>query len=517
MLSAVHNMGVAAPELEVLPEEPRTPPAAAQPEPPPTQAEPARAPAERGAPQPRWRRRPFLRSGIRLAAVLAPALATVAAGLAFSRLVPVPADFAGTVVWWAVFAAAVTATWLVTAELLQRALPLATLLDLTLTFPDSVPSRFAILRRHVDKRHLEADLRKLRERSDPESGSRAQLILELAVALSIHDSRTRGHSERVVMYTDLVARELHLRAGDADRLRWAALLHDIGKLAVAPELLNKPELPDEDELLSLRSHPLEGYRIIAPLHRWLGPWAATVRDHHERWDGAGYPSRLRGRAISLGGRIVAVADSYETMTAGRPYRQALSVRAAREELVQRSGSHFDPDVVRAFLAISLGRLWPVLGIGALVAEVPFLAPLSGRLSQLGSRSLSGFAAATATATVIVAGLVGPITSHALLYGPSSRAGVAAVLPYRSVPAAVAQPTPAVKPVASAPSPGPARVVARPPATSGSGSPGGGGTPGGGTGGGGGQQLYPAGIAKHATLPPGIAKKPNPFAQWRLHH
>ena len=97
--------------------------------------------------------------------------------------------------------------------------------------------------------------------------------------------------------------------------------------------------------------------------------------HHEWWDGTGYPQGLQGHAISLGGRIVAVTDSYETMTAGRPYRKALSVKAAREELVRRSGSHFDPDVVRALLAISLGRLWPVVGIGALIAEVPFLAPV----------------------------------------------------------------------------------------------------------------------------------------------
>jgi len=501
-------MGVAAPELKVLPERPITPPAPES--------------HHRERPEPRWRRRPVLRSSIRVAAVLAPAVSTIAVAVAYSRLIAVPADLTGAVAWWLAFAAAVAGTWLVTAELLQRALPLATLLDLTLAFPDSVPSRFAILRRHVDKRHLEADLRRLRERTDPESGSRAQLILELAVALSLHDSRTRGHSERVVMYTDLVARELRLRPGDADRLRWAALLHDIGKLAVAPELLNKPAVPDEDELQSLRSHPVEGYRIIAPLHRWLGPWAATVRDHHEHWDGTGYPSGASGRAISLGGRIVAVTDSYETMTAGRPYRQALSVRAAREELVRRSGSHFDPDVVRAFLAISLGRLWPVLGIGALVAEVPFLAPLSGRISQLGSRSVSGVATATATAALIVAGVVGPATSHVLLYGPSSKAGLASLLPSRYVPSA-----PAVTPTAASPRPAPPapsagpiqnQATSRPGSTSGAGAPSGGGThPGGGTGGGGGQALYPAGIAKHATLPPGIAKKTNPFAHWRLHH
>ena len=465
----------------------------------------------------RWRRHPLLRAVVKLGAILAPGAAAAAVAIWFSRTVPIPVDLGGTVVWGAGFVAAVVATWMLTAELLQRTLPLATLLDLALVFPDSVPSRFAILRRHVDRRLLETDLRRLRERADPESGPRAQLILELAVALSLHDSRTRGHSERVRMFTDMVAAELHIGEHDADRLRWAALLHDIGKLGVAPEILNKPESPDDYELESLRNHPVEGYRMIAPLHKWLGPWAATVRDHHERFDGTGYPQGLQGHAISLGGRIVAVTDSYETMTAGRPYRKALSVKAAREELVRRSGSHFDPDVVRALLAISLGRLWPVVGIGALFAEVPFLAPFSGRFSQLGSRSLSGFVAAGATATLIVFGLAGPAVAVSV-YGPSSNRPEVAAAPSQpdhpgSPSQAVAPSSPATTPPGAPPSPA-AGGSAMP---SGSSSTSSGTQPGAGPPTGGGQALYPAGISKRATLPPGIAKNPNPFAQWRSRH
>jgi HD-GYP domain-containing protein (c-di-GMP phosphodiesterase class II) len=480
----------------------------------------ARAPelvTDSAAPELRWRRRPALRASLRVAAVVAPAVSAAAVAVAFSRTVPVPRDLSGTVVWWIVFVAAVVATWTLSAELLQRTLPLATLLDLTLVFPESVPSRFAILRRNLDRRHLETDLRRLRERSDPESGSRAQLILELAVAMSLHDGRTRAHSERVRTYTDLVAQQLHLPQHDADRLRWAALLHDIGKLAVAPEILNKPELPDEDELESLRNHPVEGYRLIAPLHRWLGPWAATVRDHHERFDGTGYPSGLRGRAISLGGRIVAVTDSYETMTNGRPYRKALSVRAAREELVRRSGGHFDPDVVRAFLAISLGRLWPVVGIGALLAEVPLLPSVSWRFSQMGSRTVSGLATASTTAVLIIAGVAGPLVGP-LVYGPSLRPHVAqaGTATQQGAPAQAAQPAPAVTPPAVTPP-----VVASPPSFPASGLRAPGSTPAAGPGtqpgAGGGKSVFPAGIGKRATLPAGIAKKPNPFAHWRLHH
>lgn len=455
----------------------------------------------------RWRRRPVLRAGIRVAVALAPAAAAAAVAVAFSRIVPLPADLLGVVIWWTVFTAAIVAAWMFSSDLLQRALPLATLLDLTLVFPHTVPSRLAILRRHVDRRRLEDDLRQLRARSEPESGARAQLILELAVALSLHDSRTRGHSERVRMYTDMVAHELHLHQGDADRLRWAALLHDIGKLAVAPEILNKPERPDDEESARLRNHPAAGYQIIEPLHRWLGAWAATVRDHHERFDGTGYPNGLRGRAISLGGRIVAVTDSYETMTAGRPYRSALTVMAAREELVRRSGSHFDPDVVRAFLAVSVGRLWPVLGIGALSAGVPFLGPLGLRLSRLGTQSVSGIAAAGVTVSLIYAGLAGPVT-QAVASGPGvTRHAVAAILVPPSIGQArggVTPSTPGSSPSPSASSNSGSNNSGAPPASSG--PPAGGGT-----------QQYPNGIAKHATLPAGIAKQADPFAQWRAHH
>ena len=492
----------------------------------PDSAQPAPSPApvvEHGpTPELRWQRHPVLRAIIRVAAVLAPAVASALAAIAFSRAIPVPSDLVGLAVWWGVFIAVVIATWIVISELLQRTLPLAALLDLTLVFPHSVPSRFAILRRNINRRQLEADLRRLRERSDPESGPRAQLILELAVALSIHDSRTRGHSERVRLYTDLIAKQLRLRPADADRLRWAALLHDIGKLGVAPEILNKPEIPDDEELESLRHHPLEGYQMIAPLHKWLGPWATAVRDHHERYDGTGYPNGLSGRAISLGGRIVAVADSFETMTAGRPYRDALSLKAAREELVRRSGSHFDPYVVRAFLATSVSRLWPVVGIGAGVAQIPFLVPVSWRLSHFGSRAASGVVAAGAAATLVAAGLAGP-AAGTLVHGPASGEPAAANVtppPHPAIPSSpgVRPSVPAVpaanppstgtgtaiaptSPVSSAPAgtqPSPPPQPPPPPAP----------RP---------KALYPAGIAKHATLPRGIAKQANPFAEWRLHH
>ncbi len=314
------------------------------------------APRSATASEMRWRRHPLLSTLVKAVVIVAPAVAAAAVAVAISRALPIPHGAPGTVMWWGVLLVTTFATWLVFASLLQRLLPLATLLDLTLLFPDATPSRFAMLRRSANPRQLQSELRRLRDAApDAEPGHRAQVILELGAALSIHDSGTRGHSERVRMFTDLVAQQLRLRQSDADRLRWAALLHDIGKLSVAPEILNKPGRPDDEQWQTLHRHPLEGYRLIAPLHEWLGAWAATVRDHHERFDGSGYPNGLKGQAISLGGRIVAVTDSYETMTAARPYKSPMSVRAAREELVRMSESHFDPAIVRALRRPPLSR------------------------------------------------------------------------------------------------------------------------------------------------------------------
>ncbi|HEX6547400.1 MAG TPA: HD-GYP domain-containing protein [Candidatus Dormibacteraeota bacterium] len=297
----------------------------------------------------RWRRRPVLGAAVRALVAVGPVLLGVAASTLVARLLSVPPTPAGTALWWAAFLSILAVTWLLCHRLLRRLLPLATLLELSLLFPDSAPSRFAVLRRQANPRRLHEELVAAASTAAGERAARAQKILELTAALAVHDSRTRGHSERVRMFTDLVAREIHLPPADADRLRWAALLHAIGKLSVSTEILNKRGCPDEQEWQTIRTHPVGGYELIAPLHEWLGDWAKAVRDHHERYDGTGYPAGLRRDAISLGGRIVAVTDSYETMTAARPYKSPMSVGAARQELVRSSGSQFDPAIVRAFL------------------------------------------------------------------------------------------------------------------------------------------------------------------------
>lgn len=340
-----------------------------------------------------WRRRPLLSILIRVAVVAAPAAAGIAATLLLSRAMPRPGDAPHAVAWLALVTAAMLVAVVAVERIARRLLPLAALLNLSLLFPDDAPKRFAVARRAGRPRDLQRRLQEARERG--ETGGEVafmQTVLELVAALSVHDRRTRGHSERVRVLTDLIADEMKLPQGARARLRWASLLHDIGKLMVDADVLRKPAALDRNEWARVHRHPEAGAQLIAPLREWLGEWACAVEHHHERWDGTGYPRGLRGDEISLAGRIVAVADAYEVMTATRSYRRPVGVVAAREELVRCSGEQFDPAVVRAFLNISVGRLWRVVGLGTSVADLPLVAWVNGLGVGWGTAILSGSAA-----------------------------------------------------------------------------------------------------------------------------
>ena len=311
-----------------------------------------------------------------MAIVAAPVACAIGCSVLLSHALPTPTSTSSLVQWWAIVLVVSTAALVVTDRFARRLLPLSVLLKLSLPFPDAPPSRIKVAIRSGSAKQLEKWAEQVTAQGQTDAKAlAAQDLLGLVAALSAHDRRSRGHSERVRVYTDLMADQLGLSKDDADKLRWAGLLHDIGKLTVPGEILNKPGVPDQAEWEIIRRHPLEGQRLIEPVRAWLGPWSLAVIDHHERWDGSGYPNGLHGAHISLAGRVIAVTDSYEVMTATRSYKKPMSARAAREELTRSAGSHFDPAIVRAFLNMPLGRVSWALGPVAWLAQLPFLAQI----------------------------------------------------------------------------------------------------------------------------------------------
>lgn len=319
----------------------------------------------------RWRGRPYLAAGLRVFVFVAP----VAAAAITSALTALAVDQTVTslALRWAIVVALSAAVLIAADRLSRRLLPLGVLLRLDLAFPGRKPSRLGVAFAAANLRELEERVRIARTMGfgdDPDTV--AEMTLSLVAAAEAHDRATRGHAERVRAYADLLARDMNIHAEDRDRLRWAALLHDVGKLEVPISVLNKPGPLDARELEVVRRHPEEGARLTSPLHGWLGEWAAAITEHHERWDGRGYPNGTSGSEISLAARIIAVADVYETMTAARPYHRPKTPSEARRELVRCAGSQFDPQVVNAFLELPTRQLRLLSGPAAMVAHTPVL-------------------------------------------------------------------------------------------------------------------------------------------------
>jgi putative nucleotidyltransferase with HDIG domain len=359
----------------------------------------------------RWRSRPVPSALLRGVVLLVPLAAGVGTAAILSRAVARPEGWLQ-LPWWLLLFAASAVVTAVVDRAARRLLPLAVLLRLTLLFPDRAPSRYAVARTAGNTRLLEERVRRAREsgiESDPTRA--AETVLALVAALGAHDRQTRGHSERVRAYTDLLAAALKLPTADRDRLRWAALLHDIGKLEVPADILNKPGKPEPHEWKTLKRHPEEGARLTGPLFPWLGEWGMAIEQHHERFDGRGYPGGLTGERISLGGRILCVTDSFETMTAARSYKKPMSVTAARHELTRCAGSQFDPAIVRAFVSVSLGRLWWQVGPVSWAAQLPFI--------SLRAATGAGRAAAATMAQAVVG--VAAIGAAGLTSLPPARA------------------------------------------------------------------------------------------------
>jgi putative nucleotidyltransferase with HDIG domain len=176
------------------------------------------------------------------------------------------------------------------------------------------------------------------------------IVQTVALTVEIRDPYTAGHQHRVSQLTSAIARQMNLSPNQVEGIYMAAILHDIGKISVPAEILTKPGRLDEIEMNMLRTHPQVGYDILEKID-FPWPLAKVILQHHERMDGSGYPAGLSGEKILLEARILGVADVVEAMSSHRPYRPALGVDKALEEISQNKGILYDPEVTDACLKL----------------------------------------------------------------------------------------------------------------------------------------------------------------------
>lgn len=176
-------------------------------------------------------------------------------------------------------------------------------------------------------------------------------VKSLVTAIDAKDEYTRHHSTRVTEFTLKIAKKMGFSDKELGDLELAALLHDVGKIGVPEHILNKPGKLTDAEFKQIKEHPARGESILTPVIE-LKDIRKIVRSHHEQYNGGGYPDGLKGREIPLGARIMAIADTYDSITSERPYRKAASHRFAVKEIIRCSGTQFDPEVVEHFLEIA---------------------------------------------------------------------------------------------------------------------------------------------------------------------
>ena len=204
------------------------------------------------------------------------------------------------------------------------------------------------------QRNLE---RMVKERTDQLRKLFFKSITSLAQALEARDRWTRGHSKRVAEISVKIGEEIGLSREDLEQLNLAGQLHDIGKIGIPDEILRKPGPLTPEEFCVVKEHPEIGYQILKPLFEERPGLESgsdinvleVILHHHERFDGTGYPSGLKGEEIPLGSRILLVADAYEAMTSDRPYRKALPLKRAIEEIRRNAGTQFDPQIAELFI------------------------------------------------------------------------------------------------------------------------------------------------------------------------
>ncbi len=223
----------------------------------------------------------------------------------------------------------------------------------------------------VRNQQLTAALGNLEQARNDLEHSYIQTVESLAIALEAKDRYTSGHSQRVSRFARLIARSLGLGKEEVDIVAQVALLHDIGKIGMLDKILNKPANLTPEERESIKSHPVVGAQILAPVATFT-KHVAGIKHHHEMYDGTGYPDRLKGTDIPLSARIVCLADAFDAMTSSRPYRVGLPLEFAMQEMKKMAGRQFCPKCVDAFIRVLKSK-------GVVeeeIARAPIAAPLT---------------------------------------------------------------------------------------------------------------------------------------------
>jgi HD domain len=339
---------------------------------------------------------------VRAAIVLVPVAVGLVVGAVVVRLLPTAEGGLDRALWLVAVLGASSASVVMVEQATRRLGPLTLLLRLGLVFPGEAPKRFGVALRAIRPQRLalEAEVDRLG----------AEQSLSLLAALLAHDRRTRGHSERVAAYATMIAAELGIKGEERARLQWGALLHDVGKLEVPARILRKPAPLDDVEWRIMGGHPAFGGRLVDPLRPWLGDALSAVDGHHERWDGGGYPYRRPAADLPIAARVTAVADAFETMTAARPYKKPMPVGEARQEIARCAGHQFDPEVARAFLALSVPRLWVLAGPLTWLAQIPVLGVAAAQTAA--AAAAPAVTAAAVVGSAMVAGGVAPVPAIA---------------------------------------------------------------------------------------------------------
>ncbi len=212
------------------------------------------------------------------------------------------------------------------------------------------PEAFDEIRRRIDQ--FTRSLAEENEGAEPDQlhPSVVETVTSLALAVDAKDQFTNGHSQKVSAYAALIAAEANLSAVEIEEVRLAGLLHDVGKVGIPEAILNKSGPLDADEWEVMKSHTELGSLILDPL-KAMDRVRKMVKHHHEYFDGSGYPEKLSGEEIPLGARIIAIADSYDTITSERVYKKPRTPEAAIAELQRCAGMQFDPSIVSIFVEI----------------------------------------------------------------------------------------------------------------------------------------------------------------------